>query len=218
MMKRFRKFLMPASMAGVMLTMLQFTSCNNDEEMQEPPGETGSKTELVMFSVSTGLPGGTVTFAELDDNSTKVTISLTGVAASANHPAHIHDNSGAEGGAIAVSLDPVTGATGKSETIVSMLDDGTVITYQDLIEYDGHVNVHLSAGELGTLVAQGDIGPNAFTANIEDYDLEATGGSGISGDVTFVERVNGEILVILQLENTPLVDNIRLIYTMAVLQ
>jgi hypothetical protein len=203
MKQQMRKLLSLAGLTGSILAILQLTSCNNDDEVEMPPTETGTKKEFIMYSVATGAPGGSATFAELDNNATKVTIVLSGLGASASHPAHIHMNSGAEGGEIAVSLEPVTGDMGKSETIVSTLDDGTVVTYQDLINFDGHVNVHLSTSELGTLVAQGDIGPNAFTANIEDYELASVGGSGISGDVTFVERVSGEILVILELENTP---------------
>jgi hypothetical protein len=186
------------------LMLLQLTSCNNDDEMPEDlPGETGNETSFPLFLTATGLPGGTVTFVELDNNSTRVEIQLSGLSAGATHPAHIHFNSGAEGGGIAVSLESVPGSSGQSETIVSMLDDGTMITYNEFINFDGHVNVHLSASDLSTLIAQGDIGVNAFTNNVEDYELVALGGSGISGDVTFVERVSGEILVILSLENTP---------------
>lgn len=33
--------------------------------------------------------------------------------------------------------------------------------YSDISGYDGYVNVHLSADDLATLVAQGNIGANA---------------------------------------------------------
>ncbi|MCK5369072.1 MAG: hypothetical protein KAQ62_10990, partial [Cyclobacteriaceae bacterium] len=188
-----------------MASLIFISSCDKDDENPEPelPVETGNKKAFNLFSATTGLPLGTVTFFELDDNTTKVEILLTGLDASANHPAHIHSNSGAKGGGIVISLENVVGSSGKSETIVSELDDGTAILYDDLINFDGHVNVHLSDTDLGTLVAQGDIGPNEFTLNIEDYDLLEVGGSGIEGDVTFVERVSGEILAIISLENTP---------------
>lgn len=192
------------SLQGIFVVLLFMTSCDNTSEEPEPelPIETGNKKEFVLFSASTGLPGGSILFSEMDDNSTKVVLSLTGLDASANHPAHIHDNSGAKGGGIAISLGNVEGASGMSETIISKLDDGTAISYNDLINFNGHVNVHLSESELGTLVAQGDIGPNEFTTNIEDYDLFEISGSGVGGDVTFVERVSGEILAIIFLEHT----------------
>ena len=52
------------------------------------------------------------------------------------HPAHIHFNSAAEGGEIALSLEPVDGDTGISETTVEMLDDKeTEISFEDLMDF-----------------------------------------------------------------------------------
>jgi hypothetical protein len=47
-----------------------------------------------------------------------------------------------------------------SKSNLSMLDDDTEFGYADVLTVDGYVNVHLSADELGTIVAQGDIGSN----------------------------------------------------------
>jgi Cu/Zn superoxide dismutase len=188
----------------VLLSLFFVLSCNNDDVPDiEAPVETGNTKSFNLFSASTGQVSGSVKFSELSDNTTKVEISLSGLNPAGNHPTHIHNNSWAKGGNIAVSLENVSGASGKSETIVSEKDDGTAITYPELIDFNGHVNVHESAANLSLLVAQGDIGPNELTLNVEDYDLNEIGGSGISGDVTFVERVSGEILAIIALENTP---------------
>ncbi len=186
------------------LFFLLLSSCENKDEDPQPadPMETGAKTDFTMYSIATGLSIGNVSFRELDDNSTKVVITLSGLDPSASHPAHIHSNSAAEGGGIVISLENVNGSTGKSETIVENKDDNTPISYDEIIQFDGYVNVHLSASDLGTLVAQGDIGPNELTANTEDYDLMAVSGSGIEGKVTFTERASGDILVVLSLENT----------------
>jgi len=43
---------------------------------------------------------------------------------------------------------------------VEMLDDETPFSYQDVLEVDGYINVHLSADDLATLVAQSNIGSN----------------------------------------------------------
>jgi Cu/Zn superoxide dismutase len=197
------QFVLRTAFLSILFSMIFIVSCEkNDEDPDpDPPMETGNSKTFALFVTSTGQPGGTIKFLELNDNSTKIEISLPGAAG--NHPAHIHNNSGAKGGAIAVTLENVDGTSGKSETIVGKLDDGTVLTYDDLISFDGHVNVHLSESELSTLIAQGDIGPNEFTLNVEDYDLASIGASGIEGDITFVERVSGEILAIISLENTP---------------
>ncbi len=205
MKKRMNQFIGRIVLLFFLFSTLFIVSCEKSSEDPdpEPPAETGNSKTFNLFSTSTGQPGGSIKFSELEDNTTKIEITMTGLDASASHPAHIHNNSGAEGGSIAVSLENVEGSSGKSETIVTQLDDGSAVTYNDLIEFDGHVNVHLSQSELSTLIAQGDIGPNEFTINVEDYDLMAIGGSGIEGDITFVERVSGEILAIISLENTP---------------
>jgi hypothetical protein len=41
------------------------------------------------------------------------------------------------------------------------MNNGTAITYAELIDFNGYVNVHLSSSNLATLIAQGDIGANA---------------------------------------------------------
>ena len=78
------------------------------------------------------------------------------------HPAHIHMNSAAEGGAILFTFIPVNGISGMSRSNVSMLDDGTSFGYGDILNVDGYINVHLSMSELATIVAQGDIGSNSL--------------------------------------------------------
>ncbi len=207
MKKTINHFISRTALLSFLFSMIFIVSCENNSEdpnpEPEPPSETGNSKSFSLFSTSTRSPLGTIKFSELDDNTTKVEISISGLDASASHPAHIHNNSGAEGGGIAISLENVDGSSGGSETIISQLDDGTTVTYNDLINFDGHVNVHLNETDLSTLIAQGDIGPNEFTTNIEDYDIAAIGGSGIEGDITFVERVSGEILAIISLENTP---------------
>jgi hypothetical protein len=50
-----------------------------------------------------------------------------------SHPAHIHFNTAAEGGDIALTLKAVDGATGKITTTFKSLDNGTAITYQQLL-------------------------------------------------------------------------------------
>jgi hypothetical protein len=104
---------------------------------------------------------GTVTFAERMNGMTLITIELTGTTDGGDHPSHIHNNSAAQGGGIAIDLKNVNGATGKSATSVVQMNNGTAITYAELIDFNGYVNVHLSSSNLATLIAQGDIGANA---------------------------------------------------------
>ncbi len=187
------------------LGIIGLVSCGDDDDEMPTPGagETGMSQSFDLSAVGASGANGTVTFAELDDSRVKITVSLTGTTAGASHPAHIHDNTAAEGGGIAVSLEPIDGSSGMSETIVSAKDDGSPIGYADLIAYDGYVNVHLSVDDLATLVAQGDIGQNDLTGMSMSYDLGEVAVAGISGSVTLYERVNSETLATIALDNTP---------------
>ncbi len=187
---------------ALLLSMVLITSCNNDDESVPLADLTGNNIVFELGSKGDAGVSGTVTFEERSDNTTKVSIALTGGTAGDSHPSHIHANTAAEGGPIVIGLTNVDGSTGKSETEVSKMDDGTTILYAELINFDGYVNVHKSETELSSLVSQGDIGQNHLTGTTEDYDLIESAIDGISGEILFSERVNGETLVTIILEGT----------------
>src|SRR5210317_1014728 len=60
-------------------------------------------------------------------NSVTIELELSNTPTGGQHPAHIHFNTAAEGGGIALTLGVVDGTTGKSSITVSALDDGTAI-------------------------------------------------------------------------------------------
>jgi len=146
---------------------------------------------------------GTATFAKRINENTLVTLNLEGTPDGGMHPAHIHANSAVETGAIVVSLTTVDGDTGLSMTDIETLDDGTAISYDELLEFDGYINVHLSADDLDTIVAQGDIGANELTGNTKSYDLGTADVEGISGTALFSERTDGTTLIQLDIQGTP---------------
>ena len=184
----------------LILTMTLLVGCGDDDGASISL-ETGTEVSFNLFDISSGGSLGTATFAELSDGSTKVTIDMASSLLVGDHPIHIHENTAAEGGDIAVTLNPVD-ASGMSETTVEALDDGTSVSYDDLASFDGYINIHLSAADLSTLVAQGDIGVNAFTGESMSYDLNEVDLAGISGTAMFEERISGETLLTLMLENT----------------
>ena len=102
-----------------------------------------------------------------------------------------------------ISLNPVDGTTGTSTTIVQRMDDGTPISFEELMDFDGHLNVHLSKDQLDVIVAQGDIGQNELTGKVKNYKLEEAAVPGISGKIVFAERRNGEALATISLKGTP---------------
>ncbi|MEQ8688237.1 MAG: hypothetical protein RIE86_23235 [Imperialibacter sp.] len=186
------------------LGFVLLSSCGGDDDMNpDMPMPTGQSKTYALAAVANPSISGLVSFVENDDNSTTVTISLNNTPAGGQHPAHIHMNTAAEGGDIAITLGTVDGGTGEGAVTFSTFDDGTPVTYDDLMMYDGYINVHLSASELGTIVAQGDIGQNELTGMSKTYDLGSVAVADISGTATFSERVNGEALAVLAIENTP---------------
>ncbi len=164
---------------------------------------TGNSMVYELFEAKVPGVSGKVTFSERTNGETLVTIVLAGTSDGGDHPAHVHLNSVAEGGSIVVTLNNVDGATGMSKTSVSKLADDSPIAYSAWEDFNGYVQVHNSESDLGTPIARGDIGQNKLTGNSEDYDLVEANVAGISGKVTFSERMNGQTLVTIKLDGTP---------------
>ena len=141
----------------LVIAILFSSSCKDDDEV-EPILE---ERVYAMQPVSDPDISGTIVFSKQNETTTLVTITLVGTTAGDMHPAHIHGNSAEMGGPIVIDLNSVDGATGQSETLVSQLDNGTPITYEGLLAFDGHANVHLSPTQMATLIAQGNIGANS---------------------------------------------------------
>mgnify|MGYP005824245703 FL=1 len=186
------------------VTSVFFYSCDDDDDvMDDILLGTG---KIVTYDLKTkdvdGISG-TATFTEVADGSVNINLLLSGTPDDGAHPAHIHFNSASEGGDIALTLTTVDGKSGYSTTNVTELDDGTPITYGELLNFDGYINVHLSDTDLGTIVAQGDIGQNILNGKSITYDLGEKDVDGISGDITFSERNNGDFLATIMLNGTP---------------
>lgn len=199
------KKLLPLLTASLLVFGLQ--SCSNDDDSPyndgtPDPVNLDSKT-YTLGSAAVPEISGSATFTENTDGTVTIDLALQNTPAGGQHPAHIHFNTAAEGGGIALTLGVVDGDTGESSIIIDALDDGTPITYDGLLDFDGYINVHLSAEDLGTIVAQGDIGQNELTGETKTYGLNAVAVPDISGTATFSERVNGEALAVIELANTP---------------
>jgi hypothetical protein len=187
-------------MAVACMMTVFMVGCSDDDDNNGGPSLTGQSKIYTLNSVSNPAINGTVKFAERSDNTTVITIDLNGTSSGTTHVAHIHENSAAETGAIIIDLNSIKGSTGKSETIVKELNDGTDITYNELLALNAYTNVHLSATNLATLIAQGDIGENELTAASTTYALDGVNASGINGTVTFAKRVSGSSLVTVDLD------------------
>ncbi|WP_257984578.1 CHRD domain-containing protein [Psychroflexus sp. MES1-P1E] len=190
-------------LAFLMIIPLFFISCSDDDGYTDPePTELNSKIYTLGTVGDFGVSG-TAKFIENSDATLSIELDLQNTPAGGVHPAHIHFNTAVESGGIALTLEDVNGDTGESATTFTTLNDGTAITYQELIDFNGYINVHLSATELSTLVAQGDIGQNELTGETISYDLNERDVAGINGTVEFAKRVNQTTLVSINLTGTP---------------
>ncbi|WP_250434509.1 CHRD domain-containing protein [Hanstruepera flava] len=184
------------------IAAILFTNCASDEN-SIPIDSSLTYIEYDLSAVENPVVTGYVRFVKGEDQSITAQVILSGLDTNnGSHPARIYYESAVEGGSIAITLNPVNSNTGRSTTTFTALDDGTPITYEELIIFNGHLNVHVSSNNLDSLLAQGDIGENDLTGNTKTYALSDVDMSGISGTAKFSERENGEALAVIELANT----------------
>lgn len=180
--------------------LVMFAACSGDDNITPIPSSLTSKTYEIS-SIYDNSVNGTAKFIKNDDNSVTVELRLTGIPTGIPHPASINYNTAAEGGSVAVTLGTVDGNTGFSTMTFTTLDDGTAITYEELLSFDGYVNIQLSILQPNESIAQGDIGENALTGVTKTYMLGEKDLPGTSGMIIFSERKNGESRAVIQVLN-----------------
>ena len=79
------------------------------------------------------------------------TILVTGTEAGGDHPAHFHAGDCGGGGDIVVPLSNVAGVSGLSVTTMTA-------PYDVIVDGDHYLNLHLSSGQMDTIVACGEVG------------------------------------------------------------
>jgi len=176
-----------AALFSVIILMLT-SGCKKDEEFNGRQATYPLEVKDVL-----GVTG-IATFNETSKSSTSIDIVLTG-AISGTHPAELRMNSAVEGGGVVINLAPVD-AAGMSSTAV------TALSYDQLIAYDGFIQVHQSSSELNVILAQGDIGGNVITSSNTTYMLDTIGTFNVTGSALFEKRVNGNTLVTITLTGT----------------
>ncbi|SMG07160.1 hypothetical protein [Arenibacter troitsensis] len=137
---------------------LLISGCNNDDSSSD-----SSSTSVKVFTLSPVTNSkitGKVTFKKNEDGSTTVLLEINGSSTDV-HPAFIYFNNVATGGEIAITLEPIDCDCESSSTIITTLDDGTPITYEQLLKFDGHIKIHQNEEHLEIIITQGNIGANA---------------------------------------------------------
>ena len=163
---------------------------------------TGESVTYALDSVANPAIRGEATFYQRNNGLTLAVVSLEGTPDGGIHPSRIHANTAIEGGPVVISLNSVDGTSGLSKNSIRQFNDGTPVTYEQLLTYDGYLDVQLNGDLITPQVAQGDIGQNALTGNQVVYPLAALADSGVSGTATFAERNNGFSQVTLAVTGT----------------
>ncbi|MCK0189547.1 hypothetical protein [Arenibacter sp. F20364] len=135
---------------------LIFTGCSKDDSSSK------SSTSVKLYtlsSVSNSNISGKVTFKKNEDGSTTVLLEINGSSTDI-HPAFIYFNNAETGGEVAITLEPIDCDCESSSTIVTTLDDGTPITYEQLLKFDGHIKIHQNEDHLEIVITEGNIGAN----------------------------------------------------------
>lgn len=144
------------------ISLLAF-SCKFDFPGQSDPDLTGTSRIYPLFSGSPENYFGEVVFKQRVDGGTRILIELIGENSALNFPVHLHVGPAkVEEAAMAAVLNPINGESLSSITEFYDLADGTVITYDVLVEFDGHIRVHLgdSPEDRMVILAIGNIGRN----------------------------------------------------------
>lgn len=172
----------------VIVFLVALQGCKKDNAFNDRQATYSLKVKDVL-----GVTG-TAVFNETSATSTSIDLVIVGAPAGF-HPAEMRMNSAVEGGAVVITLNPVD-ANGKSSTMV------TSISYDQLVAYDGFIQVLKSSSEPDVILAQGDIGGNVITSTNITYALNIVGGYNVSGTALFEKRVNGNTLVTITLTGT----------------
>ncbi|SFB45523.1 hypothetical protein SAMN04489723_11120 [Algoriphagus aquimarinus] len=140
---------------------MSFGACSeNDPELY-----TGQKLEYQLNKASDYEYTGTLTIRELTDGNLELILQLVGAKSTGatTFPAHLHfgDYTNPEA-PMAFMLNPVSGATLQSKTLLGSLMNGTKLSFEDMKTFDGHVKVHLASEgpDYKVILVAGNIGSN----------------------------------------------------------
>ena len=107
---------------------------------------------------------GILTIKERIAGTAQIEIIVQHVLPNAVHPIHLHYGSLEDDGNVATLLNELreVNGTGRSVTLLTTLENGQAITYQDLVNMDGSIKIHFEAsGPLeNALIASTNIGIN----------------------------------------------------------
>lgn len=187
----------------LLIPLVLFTNCRSDDADTDQVTDLESKNYILTAVDNSGISG-SVRFIKNSNFTLGIEINVVGTINNDFHSAFLYvDNAANDGGVVALTLETVVGETGMSTTAFTTLDDDTPISYEELLDFDGHIEVKSNDTNLSSAVATADIGQNELTSDQVTYDLEERDLTDASGTITFKKRLNGEALAVFNLIGTP---------------
>jgi len=186
------------------ISITLFTNCSDDDASEQITSIASEIFNIEAFGDSNIL--GTIEYFKNSNSTITIEVNLVGTESNQSYPAKIAFDTAADydgaNSQVAINLVPIDGNSGKSRTTFSTLEDGTTISYEALLDFDGNIVINQSETS-NVIVTQSDIGQNILTTNTFSYPLTEVDVSDISGNITFTERVNGEALAEISLIGSP---------------
>ncbi len=140
--------------------LTSFFSCTEKTEIIESE-YTGNEVVYQLVSVTDYDMSGRIVFREKKDGSMEVETFLDNAQKGGVHPVHLHHGSVSEDGYLVAILTPVNGDTGSGVTALNALGNGKSFSYNDLLNYNGSVRVHLDDSYNSNIILSGgNIGVN----------------------------------------------------------
>ena len=156
--------------AKIVLVLLAGTIFSCQEKGLVEDEFTGNEITYQLQQASDYDVQGAVTFKERRDGGTSIEVQLTGTEGKSQFPVHLHfGNIYTPDAEIASNLTPVLGETGHSSTLLQYLGGETKISYQELIQMDAHIKIHLAAYgyDSQVILVAGNVGSNGIEISKE---------------------------------------------------
>lgn len=124
-------------------------ACSENSVTDQDLPFTGNEIRLEMIpgTVQGNTTTGQLIIKERTDGLAQIDITLQNVLKNGSHPVHLHFGSLADDDHVATLLNDIKedNGVGKSSTLLGALENGTQLTYNDLINFDGSIKIHFEA-------------------------------------------------------------------------
>lgn len=119
---------------------------------------------MIPGTVQGNTTNGIMTIRERIDGAAQIEIIVDNVIKNAAHPIHLHYGSLEDNGNVATILNELTesNGVGRSVTVLSEISDGRILSYSDIMVWNGSIKVHFeSTGPLEkALIVSSNVGLN----------------------------------------------------------